>query len=96
MEKPQGASALEECLDRVVAGESAAECLAALGSQAAVVEPLVAAATRLQHVRAERLSDAQRQRAHATLAAAMAAAGFRVPLTQTWAPVARARSSTRA
>jgi len=72
MKKPQGASALEECLDRVAAGESAAECVAALGSQAAAVEPLISAAARLQRVRAERLSDAQRQKAHATLAATMA------------------------
>ncbi len=71
MEKSRKASALEECLDRVVAGESVAECLAALGSQAAAVEPLVSAATRLQRVRAERLSDAQRQKAHVTLGAAM-------------------------
>jgi len=71
MENRREASALEECLDRVVAGESAAECLAALGSEAAAVGPLVSAAARLQHVRVERLSDAQRQKAHVTLAAAM-------------------------
>lgn len=71
MEKPREASALEACLDRIMAGESAAECLAALGSEAAAAEPLVSAAVRLQRVRAERLSDAQRQKAHVALAAAM-------------------------
>ncbi len=71
MENHREASALEECLDRVAAGESPAECLASLGSEAAAVEPLVSTAARLQRIRAERLSDAQRQKAHVTLAAAM-------------------------
>ena len=71
MEKPRMDLMLEDCLDQVAAGESAAECLVACGNQAAAIEPLVFAAERLQRVRSQHLSDAQRQKAHAILAAAM-------------------------
>lgn len=77
MNSHREASSLEECLERIARGESAAECLARMGDDAAAIEPLVATADRLQRVRAERLSEAQRQQARATLAAAMRQQGRR-------------------
>lgn len=77
MNSHREASSLEECLERIARGESAAECLARMGDETATIEPLVATAERLQRVREAHLSDAQRQQARATLAAAMRQQGRR-------------------
>ncbi len=77
MNSHREASSLDECLERIARGESAAECLARMGDDAAAIEPLVATAERLQRVREARLSDTQRQQARATLATAMRQQGRR-------------------
>lgn len=60
-----------DCLERLQAGECAADCLARYGQEAAPVAPLLDAAARLQRVNAYHLTDNQRDQAKATLRAAM-------------------------
>ncbi len=71
MDKQRQGAVLADCIERLQAGETEADCLARYGAEAAALAPLLSAAVRLQRVNARRLTDAQRGQAKATLRAAM-------------------------
>ena len=61
------ATILDDCLARLKAGASLADCLSLYPGQAAELAPLLAAAVQLQDLSGHALSDAQRLRAKVTL-----------------------------
>ena len=62
---------LADCIERLLAGETASDCLAQYGDEAAAVLPLLTAAARLHRVNTYCLTAYQRGQAKATLRAAM-------------------------
>ena len=68
-EQRQGAI-LADCIERLQAGETMADCVARYGAEAAAMTPLLSAAVRLQRVNVYRLTADQRGQAKATLRAA--------------------------
>ena len=60
MNKQRHGAILADCIERLQAGETAVDCLARYGAEAAELAPLLNAAMRLQRVNTHRLTDAQR------------------------------------
>ncbi len=70
MDEQRRGAILADCIERLQAGETVADCLTHCGDEAAAVAPLLTVAARLQQVGAHRLTDGQRGQAKATLRAA--------------------------
>jgi hypothetical protein len=67
------ATILDDCLERLKAGASPADCLSLYPGQAAELAPMLAAAVQLQDFSGHALSDAQHLRAKVALREAFAA-----------------------